>query len=313
MFVPGDGMDVVPPTYIFQSTATASDRAPAGSGGVGGTSIPIDRTRLSDRLGFEQPTAHIRDGMWAADAMIDCAVAAVQATLNADRLAEDLEIFASPQFGYVMLGGSSSRASVMLPQKRNPYALAVIRGGCGTLIGRATGLMTTQRTPSARTDNWLYTYGEVIGAVELASRLVRLAADVVATMKVDIETLVASAGDNFSTATDLAERLVLEQGLDYRSAYRIVGRAVADAAEVGEERLGGGITSTGRRVSSVLDWRVPASRSGRSGNYAPSSPPGTRRVGPPLGGWRNIVSRCSPASTDLESGQRLSGTARRRR
>ena len=261
------------------------NRAPAGSGGVGGTAIPIDRTRLSDRLGFEQPTAHIRDGMWSADAMIDCAVAAVQATLNADRLAEDLEIFASPQFGYVMLGGSSSRASVMLPQKRNPYALAVIRGGCGTLIGRATGLMTTQRTPSARTDNWLYAYGEVIGAVELASRLVRLAADVVATMQVDIETLTASAGDHFSTATDLAEHLVLEQGLDYRNAYRIVGIAVADAAEVGEERLGADHLDRAARAVRVRTHGFrPRAREGRGCGYHPLLPGRAGRLCPAAGG-----------------------------
>ena len=213
--------------------------SPAGSGGVGGTSIPLNRVRMSDRLGFVRPTPHIRDGMWSADAMVDCTVAATQAVMNADRLAEDLEVFATPQFGYVALGGSSSRASVLLPQKRNPYALAVIRGGCGTLIGRSTGLMTTQRTPSARTDNWLYAYGEVIGSVELACRLLRLTAHVVTTMEVDTGRLTDSAGNNFTTATDLAEFLVLEHGLDYRSAYRIVGRAVANASELGAPRVAG--------------------------------------------------------------------------
>ena len=213
------------------------NKSPGGSGGVDGTSIPVDRMRMAIRLGFEEPTGHIRDGMWSTDIIIDCAIAAVQAALNVDRLAEDLEIFSSPQFGYVTLGGSSSRASVLLPQKRNPYALAVIRGGCGTLIGRATGLMVTQRTPSARTDNWLYAGGEVIRAVQLATRLVTLAADVVKTMQVDTNALSASAGDHFSTATDLAERLVLDHDLDYRSAYRIVGRAVANAVESGTERL----------------------------------------------------------------------------
>ena len=213
--------------------------SPAGSGGVGGTTIPLSRVRMSDRLGFGQPTPHIRDGMWSADGMVDATVAATQAVLNADRLAEDLEIFASPQFGYVVLGGSSSRASVLLPQKRNPYALAVIRGGCGTLIGRVTGLMATQRTPSARTDNWLYAYGEVVGSVELAGRLLRLAADVVTTMGVDTDRLAESAGDNFTTATDLAESLVIEHGLDYRSAYRIVGRAVANVSDLGGARVSG--------------------------------------------------------------------------
>lgn len=209
------------------------NRCPAGSGGVGGTTIPLDRRRLAAVLGFDGPTAHIRDGMWAADSLVDVAVAATQAVLTVDRLAEDLEIFTSPQFGYVRLGGGTARASVLIPQKRNPYSLSVIRGGAGTLIGRATGLMATQRTPSARTDNWLYAYGEVIGAVEMATRLVGLGEEVVGAMEVDDQALAGSAGAHFSLATDLAERMVLRHGLDYRSAYRVVGRAVAVAESEG--------------------------------------------------------------------------------
>lgn len=216
------------------------NQSPAGSGGVGGTSIPVDRSRMARRLGFERPTDHIRDGMWSGDQMIDCGVAAMQSALAVDRLAEDLEIFASPQFGYVTLGGSSSRASVLLPQKRNPYALAVIRGGCGTLIGRVTGLMVTQRTPSARTDNWLYLYGEVVGAMELATRLVNLATEVIDGLEVHVAGLAASAGKDFTTATDLADRLVLDGGLDYRSAYRVVARAVSEAVGAGEEHVSSG-------------------------------------------------------------------------
>ena len=209
------------------------NRSPAGSGGVGGTTIALNRERLAARLGFDQPTPHIRDGMWSADVVIDAAVASWQAVLTIDRLAEDLEICASPQFGYVRLAGSSSRASVLLPQKRNPYALAVIRGGAGTLIGKVTGLMATQRTPSARTDNWLYAYGEVIATVEMAIRLVGLGGQVVRDLEVDSEALAGSAGEHFSLATDLAEQMVMRFGLDYRSAYRMVGRAVAAADAAG--------------------------------------------------------------------------------
>ena len=209
------------------------NRSPAGSGGVGGTTIPLDRRRLAEVLGFDGPTAHIRDGMWAADSLVDVAVASTQAVLTVDRLAEDLEIFTSPQFGYVRLAGGTARASVLIPQKRNPYSLSVIRGGAGTLIGRATGLMATQRTPSARTDNWLYAYGEVIGAVEMATRLVGLGEEVVGALEVDVAALEGSAGAHFSLATDLAERMVLRHDLDYRSAYRVVGRAVAVAEAEG--------------------------------------------------------------------------------
>jgi argininosuccinate lyase len=216
------------------------NRSPAGAGGTAGTAVPLDRSRLAAALGFDELAWNVRDGMWSVDWLTDVVVGATQAVINADRLAEDLEVFASPQFGYVSLSGASSRASVLLPQKRNPYALAVIRGGAGTLIGRSTGVMATERTPSARTDNWLYAYGEVWGTVDLATRLVALAADVVGSMDVDVAALAASAGAHFSISADLAERLVLDLGLDYRTAYRIVGKAVATAAGAGVAELGPG-------------------------------------------------------------------------
>jgi argininosuccinate lyase len=208
-----------------------ADRSPAGAGGVGGTRLPLDRLRLAELLGLDDPGAHTRDAMWATDGLADAAVAAAQAATTADRLAEDLEIFASPGFGYVTLDASLCRASVLMPQKRNPYALAVIRAGAGTLVGRATGLLVTQRTPSARTDNWLHAYGEVTAALRLGRRIVALGAEVVRTLAVDVDALAAAAGTNFTGAADLAEELVLGARIDYRSAYRIVGRAVAAALD----------------------------------------------------------------------------------
>jgi argininosuccinate lyase len=210
-----------------------ADRSPAGVGGVGGSRVPLDRVRLSDLLGFATPGRHTRDAMWAVDGLADAVVAAAQAATTVDRLAEDLEIFASPNFGYVTLHPSLCRASVLMPQKRNPYALAVIRAGAGTLVGRATGLLVTQRTPSARTDNWLHAYGEVTGALDIARRVVALGAEVARTLAVDRGALAAAAGASFTGAADLAEELVLRSALDYRSAYRVVGRAVARAIAAG--------------------------------------------------------------------------------
>jgi argininosuccinate lyase len=118
-----------------------------------------------------------------------------------------------------------------MPQKRNPYALAVIRSGASTLIGRLTGLMATARTPSAQTDNWLHTYGEVASSLELSRRIVELTTAVIHTITIDIEALARSANDEQIAATDLADELVVQLGLDYRTAYRVVGRAVASSLE----------------------------------------------------------------------------------
>lgn len=210
-----------------------ADRSPAGAGGVAGTRVPVDRERLRVLLGFGGMGTQTRDVMWSVDGLADAVLAATQAATTVDRLAEDLEIFTSPGFGYVTLDASLCRASVLLPQKRNPYALAVIRSGAGTLIGRTTGLLTTQRAPSARTDTWLHAYGEVAESLDLGLRVVALGASVVETLVVHRDALAGAAGAHFTTAADVAEELVLREGIDYRSAYRVVGRAVTAALAAG--------------------------------------------------------------------------------
>jgi argininosuccinate lyase len=175
--------------------------------------------------------------MWSADVLADAVTAAAQAASTLSQLAGDLEIFASPAFGYVTLDASLCRASVLMPQKRNPYALAVLRGGAGTLLGRVTGLLATGLTPSARTDNWLYAYGEVAGAVDLAGRLVRLGTAVVTGLDPDAAVLREQAVSQFTAAADLAEELTQRFRLDYRTAYRVVGRAVAAAVSDGGSEL----------------------------------------------------------------------------
>jgi argininosuccinate lyase len=223
----------------IQAAHRWANRSPTGSGGVGGSPVLVNRAADAAALGFDEPGWHTRDAMWSVDGLVDAVVSATQAAATVDRLAEDLEIFASPAFGYVTLDASLCRASVLMPQKRNPYALAVIRGGAGVLVGRTTGLMTTQRTPSARTDNWLHAYGEVTSSVDLATRVVSLGTVVVRTLEVDQDAMARTAGEHFTGAADLAESLVVDQGMDYRSAYRIVGRAVASAVEAERTALHG--------------------------------------------------------------------------
>jgi len=223
----------------LEAAYDGADVCPGGSGGAGGTRLRLDRTRLAELLGFAAAGANTRDAMWSTDGVLDAVYAAVQCGLTVDQLAEDLEIFASPAFDYVELDASLCRASVLMPQKRNPYALAVLRAGAGTLAGRLAGAVTTARTPSARTDNWLHTYGEVAGSLALAARLVRLGTAVVKGLSVRRERLAAAAGASFIGAADLAEDLSREFRVDYRTAYRIVGRAVANAVAAGRTELDG--------------------------------------------------------------------------
>ena len=148
----------------------SANRSPAGAGGVNGSRLPLDRERLANLLGFDAPIEHTRDAMWQTDGLTEAVWHAATAVTNASRFAEDLEVYGSDEFGLLSIGDELCRASALMPQKRNPYALVVIRGAAGTLLGRATGVLATQRTPSGRTDNLLYAYGEVAGAIDLATR-----------------------------------------------------------------------------------------------------------------------------------------------
>ena len=184
--------------------------SPAGAGGVNGSRVPADRERLARDLGFDAVITHTRDAMWQADGLVELVSHATLAATTASRLAEDLEIYASEPFGFVRLAAEHCRASALMPQKRNPYALPVIRGAAGTLIGRAAGLAATQRTPSGRTDNLLYAYGETAGAVTLATGAVALAAAVVEGLELDAAALARPLHEGFAMAADLAEAVMLD-------------------------------------------------------------------------------------------------------
>jgi argininosuccinate lyase len=198
----------------------ATNRSPAGAGGVNGSRYAIDRERLAALLGFGAPIEHTRDAMWQTDGFAEAAFHAAQAATSASRFAEDVEIFGSDEFGLLSIGDELCRASALMPQKRNPYALVVIRGGARTLLGRATGVLAGQQTPSGRTDNLLYAYGEVAGAVELATRVLHLAAKTAETLTIDRERAERRLRESAAMATDAAELLTPE--LDYRSAYKQV-------------------------------------------------------------------------------------------
>jgi argininosuccinate lyase len=126
------------------------NRSPAGAGGVNGSPLTGDRERMAALLGFDGVIEHTRDAMWQADGLTALVVTAASLVTTLAKLAEDLEIFSSGEFGYVSLADGHTRTSVLMPQKRNPYALTMVRGEAGILIGRPTGLLATSRAPSAQ-------------------------------------------------------------------------------------------------------------------------------------------------------------------
>ena len=261
------------------------NRSPGGAGCVNGSRLPLDRELVAELLGFDSVITHTRDAMWQTDGLLDLLATAAGVATNLSKLAEDLEIWDSQEFDFVALAGPYTRASVLMPQKRNPYSLSIVRGAAGVLIGRLAGLLAVVKTPSARSDNLIFAYGEVPRSLELAGKITRLMGGVVATLQVKPERMWESLLAGFSQATDLAEFVMQSCQVDYRSAYLIVGAAVRRASadgrrgvdvtgemldEAAQEQLGHRLGLAGRDLSEVLDPRAIVLTRALPGGAAPS-------------------------------------------
>ncbi len=207
--------------------------SPAGAGCVNGTRLQRDRTAVATRLGFASVIVNTRDAMWQVDGLVQLASTLASLALTQTSLAEDLEIWASSEFDYAELAEEYTRASVLMPQKRNPYSLSMIRGTTGVLIGHVAGILAVQKSPSARSDNLIFAYGEIPAALEHARRMTELSAGVVSTLTMNEARLREALANGFSQSTDVAEQLMVSCGVDYRTAYEIVGSAVRRLAAEG--------------------------------------------------------------------------------
>ena len=213
------------------------DESPAGCGSSNGSVIFQDRAAQSRRLGFRGPIRHARDAMWQADIPIESMAVAVAAVVNFDRLCEDLMVFATAEFGLVRIADRHSRASKILPQKRNPFALAYVRGLANRLIGEQVGVAASARTPTGQMDSRMVPYEAVPRAFSTSALAAHLLAEVVGDMEFDEARASALLDGGVAAASDLAERLCEEVGFDYRSAHGIVGRLVTKLEREGR-RLG---------------------------------------------------------------------------
>jgi argininosuccinate lyase len=209
------------------------NRSPGGAGGVNGSRLTGDRGQVAELLGFDGVIEHTRDAMWQTDGLIGVLSTAAGLVTTLAKLAEDLEIWSSSEFDYVSLADRHTRSSVLMPQKRNPYALTMVRGEAGILIGRLTGMLAISKSPSARSDNLIFAYGEVPRSLDLAVRATRLMAGVVEGVTPHAERMYAALESGFAQAADLAEFVMVSGGLDYRTAYQLVGACVRTAAERG--------------------------------------------------------------------------------
>lgn len=253
--------------------------SPAGAGSVNGSRLPLDRARLAELLGFDGLIPHTRDAMWQADGPIEIAALIASSLVTLDRLAEDLQIFSTAEFGLVELADRHTRTSVIMPQKKNPYSLAYLRGVCGESIGALAAMAAVGKTPSGQIDNRIFAYGDIPRALDQAIGAARLMADVLRGLTVNAELAAKRVGENFIGATDLAEVIMLDCGLEYKAAHNLVSRAVRSALDSGaptltadlleaaaQSHLGRSLNLDPATIAEALDpARIVAARSGAGG------------------------------------------------
>jgi len=205
------------------------NRSPGGLGSVNGSRLPLDRKRVADLLGFDGIITHTRDAMWQADIPIEISSCATNLLINLDRLAEDLQIWHTCEFNFIQLDKKYCRDSVIMPQKKNPYSLAYLRGLTNMSISGSTAMFSLGRTPSGQPDNRIFAYVELPRLLDQTIKAVSLMTGIVNSLKVNESVMSEKFIYGYTQATDIAEVIMLETGLPYRTAHNIVQKLVEKA------------------------------------------------------------------------------------
>jgi argininosuccinate lyase / amino-acid N-acetyltransferase len=199
---------------------------PLGSGALAGTTYPIDRAALAKALGFDGPSANSLDATSDRDFVLETLSAAALTAAHLSRMAEDMVLYSSQEFGLLDMHDSVSSGSSLMPQKKNPDAAELIRGKCGRIAGSlVTMLVTLKGLPLAYNKDLQEDKEPLFDAMEHLSLCVRMATRVVSTVKVRRDAALAAATGGYANATELADYFV-SLGVPFRDAHDMVGRLV---------------------------------------------------------------------------------------
>jgi argininosuccinate lyase len=251
---------------------------PLGSGAVAGCPFPVDRARLAVALGFQGISRNSMDAVGDRDFVAELLFVLALLGTHLSRLAEDVILFASSEFGFVRLPDRYSTGSSLMPQKRNPDAMELARGKAGRLIGELAGwLVTLKGLPSGYNKDLQDDKASLFASFDVLDAVLPAVSGTVREMVLDAETC-AAAIDTGMLATDLADALV-DQGVPFRSAHEQVGRLVrqAETANMPLDALPPAtILETAAALESVdvaaaLDPRRSLDRRAATGGTAPSA------------------------------------------
>ena len=203
---------------------------PLGSGALAGTPVPVDRVALAESLGFAEPSPNSLDAVSDRDFAAEYLFCATMLGIHLSKLAEQIVLFTSAEFGFFELSDAFSTGSSLMPQKKNPDVFELTRGKAGALLGLLTGLLATLKgLPSTYDKDLQEDKAPVFAATDTLLAILPVIAGALRTITVKAERM-RSAIDATMMATDLADYLV-SRGIPFRETHSIAGKAVRAAGD----------------------------------------------------------------------------------
>ena len=218
----------------FRDARARMNECPLGAAALAGSPFPIDRAATAAELGFDRPTANSLDSVSDRDFALEYLSAASLAAVHLSRLAEEIVIRVTPQFGFARLSDAFTTRSSNMPQKRNPGAAELVRAKIGRIFGALTSLTLVMKgLPLAYAKDTQEDKPPVFDAHDALDLSLAAMAAMVADLEPVPERMAEAAGSGYSTATDLADWLVRALDLPFRQAHHVTGAAVKRAEALG--------------------------------------------------------------------------------
>jgi argininosuccinate lyase len=218
----------------FGEARRRADVLPLGSGALAGSGFPFDREAIAADLGFSAITRNSMDVSGDRDFALDFLYAASVTMIHLSRLAEDWILYSSEEYGWMELGDGVTSGSSLMPQKKNPDSLELIRGKCGRVMGSLTSLMVTMKgLPMTYNRDMQEDKVPLFEAADEVSASLEMARVVIETVNLLPAKPHAAAEESWVVATDLAEALA-RAGTPFHQAHQIVGRFVLESVRSGK-------------------------------------------------------------------------------
>jgi len=241
----------------FEGCAARADVLPLGSGALAGAGFPVDREALARDLGFAAVSPNSLDAVSDRDYVIEYLAAAAITGMHLSRLAADLTLWATAEFGFVEFPDAFATGSSMMPQKKNPDVAELIRGKSGRLYGNLVAVLTTMKgLPLTYNSDMQEDKEPFFDSVDTLEAIFAVLPPMLRSLRFDTARMRAAAGEHYATATDLADYLV-RKGLPFREAHEVVGRVVRHAIDA-RATLESLDVATLRRFSPLFDDDVRA-------------------------------------------------------